>query len=182
MGLRRIFMKKLLIVVDFQNDFVSGRLGFEGADLLDDVIANKIKAYHKNKDDVIFTLDTHYSDYLSTNEGQHLPVEHCQKGTTGHELYGKVKSLSEDALMFEKPTFPSLELANYLIKHNYSEVELCGLVSNICVLSNAVMVKSALPNAQIIVDAKATDSFDKDLHEKSLDVMSGLHIKVINRT
>lgn len=167
MGLRRIFMKKLLIVVDFQNDFVSGSLGFEGADLLDDVI---------------FTLDTHYSDYLSTNEGQHLPVEHCQKGTTGHELYGKVKSLSEDALMFEKPTFPSLELANYLIKHNYSEVELCGLVSNICVLSNAVMVKSALPNAQIIVDAKATDSFDKDLHEKSLDVMSGLHIKVINRT
>ena len=83
--------------------------------------------------------------------------------------------------MFEKPTFPSLDLANYLKDKEYQEVELCGLVSNICVMTNAVMVKASLPNAKIIVDAKATDSFNKDLHEKCLDILEGIHISVINR-
>ena len=83
--------------------------------------------------------------------------------------------------IFEKPTFPSLELANYLKDLKYQEVELCGLVSNICVLSNAIMVKSALPNANIVIDAFATDSFDKELQSKAFDVLEGLHIKVINR-
>ncbi|MDD2575135.1 MAG: cysteine hydrolase [Acholeplasmataceae bacterium] len=175
-------MKRLLIVVDFQNDFVTGSLGFENATYLENIIVNKILKYHHEMDDVIFTLDTHQPNYLETNEGKHLPVKHCLKGSYGHQLYGKVKDLVRNSKVFEKPTFPSLDLANYLKDKDYTEVELCGLVSNICVLSNAVMVKSALPNAQIIVDAQATSSHDTEMHEKCLDIMGGLHINVINRT
>ncbi len=174
-------MKKLLIVVDYQNDFVDGALGFEGANKLDEVIANKIKDYKKNNYDVIFTFDTHDEDYMQTEEGNNLPVKHCIKGTIGHELYGKVKNCfdKDGDVYFEKPTFPSLELANYLKDKEYEEIELCGLVSNICVLSNVVMVKSALPNAKIIVDSKATDSFDKKLNEYTLEILKGIHVKVL---
>lgn len=174
-------MKKLLIVVDFQNDFVDGSLGFQGAEILDQVISRKIKEYREKNQNVIFTQDTHDKGYLNTNEGRHLPIEHCICGTYGHQFYGQVYGLAKDSKIFKKTTFPSLELANYLVDKNYDEVELCGLVSNICVLSNAIMVKSALPDAQIIVDATATNSNDKQMHEKCLDIMSGLHINVINR-
>lgn len=82
--------------------------------------------------------------------------------------------------MFEKDTFPSIDLGIYLREKNYDEIELCGLVSNICVISNAIIAKSALPNAHIIVDALATASADKVLHKKTLDVMQGLHVEVLN--
>lgn len=170
----------LLIVVDYQNDFVDGALGFPDASLLDVKIADKIKMYHKNGDHVIFTMDTHEKNYLDTFEGKNLPVPHCIKGTEGHELYGEVaKSVDKKDMIFEKPAFPSLDLANYLKDKKYEKIELVGLVSNICVLSNAVMVKAALPEAEIIVDASCTDSFDKSLNEKCLDVLEGMQIKVI---
>lgn len=174
-------MKKLLLVVDFQNDFVTGSLGFSGAEKLEEVIVQKINEYKNNGDDVIFTLDTHDEDYPETVEGRYLPVKHCIKGSVGHDFYGQVKDLTFDSLVFEKPTFPSLELANYLKDKDYGVVEVCGLVSNICVLSNAIMVKSALPNVEIIVDAKATASNDPELNEKCFDIMTGLHIQVLNR-
>lgn len=175
-------MKKLLIVVDFQNDFVNGALGFAGAENLDEIIAEKIKQYRKNKWDVAFTLDTHSEDYLSTQEGKNLPVKHCIKGTFGHELYGKcAESVLNTDRLFYKPGFGSSELLEYLKNSEYEEVELAGLVSNICILSNAVIAKTALPEALITVDAKATDSFNKDLNEKALDIMEGIQIKVINR-
>lgn len=171
---------KLLIVVDYQNDFVDGALGFAGAEKLDEKIAQKIKEYHKNNDEVIFTLDTHYKDYSESLEGKYLPVPHCIKGTDGHKLYGKTaNSIGKNDKVFEKLTFPSLELAVYLKDKAYECVEIVGLVSNICVLSNAIMVKSALPDTEIIVDANYTDSFDRSLHNKCLDIMEGLHIKVI---
>ena len=98
----------------------------------------------------------------------------------GHEIYGKVANLVPKATqVFYKPTFPSLDLANYLFTRDYDEVEICGLVSNICVISNAVMVKSALPNARIVVNHLLTDSYDKALHEKTIDVMKGMQIEVI---
>jgi nicotinamidase-related amidase len=172
-------MKRALIVVDFQNDFVDGSLGFEDADRLDEVIADKIQAALDRGDDLYFTMDTHDESYLDTYEGKHLPTQHCIKGTEGHELYGSVKSYMDKATrIFEKPTFPSLDLANHLKSSDYTEVELCGLVSNICVLSNAVMVKAALPEAAIVIDRRATDSFDKELHEKAMDVMEGLQMEI----
>ena len=174
-------MKKLLVVVDYQNDFVDGALGFKGAELLADTIKEKIENYLNSNNDVIFTLDTHNEKYMDTHEGKNLPVIHCVKGSEGWKVNKKVDYLDKAIKVFEKPTFPSLDLANYLKDSDYEEVELCGLVSNICVISNAVMVKSALPNANIFIDAKATDSFDKVLQEKCFDVLEGLHIKVINR-
>ena len=93
----------------------------------------------------------------------------------------EVDYLDKAVKVFEKPTFPSLELGNYLKNQDYNEVELCGLVSNICVLTNAVIVKASLPNARILIDKNATDSFNKELQEKCFDVLEGIHIEVINR-
>lgn len=174
-------MKKLLIVVDYQVDFVDGALGFPGAEKLEPIIYEKIKTYKANGDDVIFTFDTHDENYLSTVEGKKLPVVHCIKGSIGHRLYGRLNEFLNDSMSFEKVTFGSLELGFYLKDKEYSEIEVCGLVSNICVISNAIIAKSALPNAIIKVDAKATASFNADLHNKVLDVLDGLHIDVINR-
>lgn len=175
-------MKKCLIIVDYQNDFIDGTLGFENAINIKDNIIKKIKEYRLRNDDIIFTMDTHSDDYLETEEGNHLPVIHCVKGTVGHEIQKDilVLKLPKDKV-FEKPTFPSLELGKYLEKKEYESIEICGLVSNICVISNAIIAKSALPNAHIFIDALATDSYDKNLHNKTLDVLEGLHIEVINK-
>jgi nicotinamidase/pyrazinamidase len=175
-------MKKLLIVVDYQRDFVDGALGFEKAIKLESIIYQKILEYKNNQDEVIFTLDTHDEHYIETHEGRNLPVEHCIFGTKGHALFGKIKELVDDSTkQIIKYTFPSIELANFLVGKEYASIELCGVVSNICVLSNAVMVKSAVPNTEIIIDSLATASFDDDLHEKALDILEALYISVKNR-
>ena len=169
-------------IVDFQKDFVDGSLGFEGAEALDERIAEKISMYRKNGHDVVFTFDTHFDDYSETQEGKNLPVKHCIEGTKGWEIYGKTGGmrLKEDKI-FKKNTFPSLELAKWLEAQDYEQIELVGLVSNICVLTNAVMAKAALPEAQIIVDAQCTASADENIHQKALDVLEGIQIKVVNR-
>ena len=172
-------MKKLLIVVDFQNDFIDGSLGFPRATKLVSVIKNKINEYLNNNDDIIYTLDTHFNNYLDTYEGKNLPVAHCIDNTFGHMVNSECDYLDKAIKVFKKNTFPSLELAKYLENTDYDYVELCGLVSNICVLSNAVMVKSALPNAEIVIDKAATASFDEELEQKAFDVLGGLQIKVL---
>lgn len=172
-------MKKLLIVVDFQNDFIDGALGFPKALTLVDLIKNKIEEYNENNDDIIYTLDTHDENYMNTCEGANLPVKHCLDGSFGHQINSKCDFTKQAVKVFKKPTFPSLELAKYLETTNYDYVELCGLVSNICVLSNAIMVKSALPNAKIIIDSKLTASFDEELEQKAFDVLRGLHIEIL---
>jgi nicotinamidase-related amidase len=174
-------MPKLLIVVDFQNDFVTGALGFPGASDIHDLICEKIEEYQCAGETVVFTKDTHLSGYLDTQEGRNLPVEHCISGTYGHALFGRVQELSVDCRIFEKNTFGSDILFDYLRKSDFDWIELVGLVSNICVLTNAVLAKTALPEAQIIVDAKCTDSFDKVLHEKALDILESIQVKVIHR-
>ncbi len=175
-------MKKLLIVVDYQVDFVSGSLGFPGAEALDGPIAARIAAYRAAGDDVAFTLDTHGPDYAGTQEGRKLPVPHCLRDTEGWALYGETgKALRPGDPVFEKETFPSLDLADWLRDKDYAAVELCGLVSNICVLSNAVMVKAALPQAELTVDARLTAGADQDLHQKALDVLEGIHVTVTGR-
>lgn len=172
-------MKKLLIVVDYQNDFVNGSLGFNGAEKLENKIIEKISEYKDN--DVIYTLDTHNENYMDTMEGKNLPVKHCIKNSEGWNLYGRLKDLLKDNQCFEKETFGSTKLFDYLLNNNYESIELVGLVSNICVISNAIIAKTALPEAEIIVDASCTASFDDSLNQKALDVMEGLQIKIINR-
>jgi len=174
-------MKELLIVVDYQNDFVDGSLGFPAAAGLHDRICKKIKEYRSKGQQVAFTLDTHEEDYASTQEGRNLPVKHCIRGTGGHQLFGEVQALSEGCLSFEKCTFGSGLLFSYLQQNNFESIELVGLVSNICVISNAVLAKTALPEAQIIVDADCTASNDPVLNEKAFDIMEGLQMKISGR-
>lgn len=176
-------VKKALIVVDYQNDFVDGSLGFEKAKLLEQPIIEKIKKYKKENFDIIFTFDTHTDNYLDTIEGKNLPIIHCVDNTKGWEIYGKVSDMFDidNDIYFKKDTFGSLKLAQFLCEKNYEVVELVGLVSNICILSNAVLAKSALPQARIIVDAKCTASFDDDMNNKALDILEGIHIEVLNR-
>ena len=170
-------MKKCLIVVDYQNDFVSGSLGFEKAKTLELGIANKINSYHVNGDDVIFTLDTHYDDYMDSYEGKHLPVLHCIEGTDGHKLYGCVAGcVSVEDIIFRKSVFGSDSLYEYLKTACYSSVELVGVVTNICVVSNAVLAKTALPDADIIVDSALTASNNEGLHKAALDTMESMQI------
>ncbi len=185
-------MKKLLVVVDFQNDFVVGSLGFDGAEKLDEPIVRKIEEYRTNGDEVIFTLDIHPRHYLETQEGKNLPVEHCIEGSWGQELYGSVaESVRSSDSLFAKPAFGSVGLLEYLMRKQcaadkegvmpFSHIEVVGLVSNICVLSNVVLAKTVCPEVPIIVDARCTDSYDKALHEKALDIMEGIQIEVVNR-
>ena len=177
-------MKKCLIVVDYQNDFVTGSLGFPGAAETERNIVDKIKQYRDNGDEIIFTFDTHEKDYIDTQEGRNLPVVHCLRGTPGHGLYGEVAGLIlESDKKFYKNTFGSDELYQYLKSPEtemFESIELAGLVSNICVIANAVLAKTAQPEIPVTVDAKCTASHDAALNKAALDVMSGLQINIIN--
>ena len=175
-------MKKCLIVVDYQVDFVSGSLGFTKAASLEDRIAEKIMQYRKTDDVIIFTFDTHDENYIHTLEGQQLSIPHCLKGTEGHALYGKIKELQKaNDPCFYKDTFGSDTLLEYLKKETFTSIELVGVVSNICVLANAVLAKTAQPQIPILVDASCTASSDETLHNEALDIMAGLQITVIGR-
>ena len=177
-------MNRYLFVIDYQNDFVDGALGFPGAEKLDEKIAAKVRAYGRGH--VLFTRDTHFDNYLSTREGRNLPVEHCIKGSSGWQVYGEtaaalkeVEAAAIDKLVFGMDVTDSAIAA--VLPERADEIELVGLVSNICVVSNACVLQSRYPEATIMVDAACTDSFDKALHEKVLDVLQGLQVKVMNR-
>ena len=175
-------MKKCLIVVDYQNDFVTGSLGFPQALALEDAIADKIAQYRQAGDEVLFTFDTHTGEYLLTREGRYLPVPHCIGGTEGHKLYGKVgQAVSEDDWCFIKYTFGSDALYDFLKQNHFTSIELVGVFTDICVISNAVLAKTAQPETNVIVDARCCASNRPDLGEKALDVMESLQIDVINR-
>ena len=177
-------MNRYLFVIDYQNDFVDGALGFPGAEKLDEKIAAKVRAYGKGK--VLFTRDTHFENYMDTREGKNLPVPHCIRGSFGWEVYGETaRALNEveakaiDKLVFGMDVTDPATAA--VLPEAADEIEMVGLVSNICVVSNAVVLQSKYPEATIIVDAQCTDSFDKALHEKVLDVLGGFQVQVINR-
>ncbi len=177
-------MERYLFVIDYQNDFVDGALGFPGAEKLDEKIAAKVRAYGEGH--VLFTRDTHFENYLNTREGRNLPVVHCVRGTHGWQVYGEtakalaqVKAKAIDKLVFGMDT--SDPATAEVLPEQADEIELVGLVSNICVVSNAVVLQSKYPEATIVVDAGCTDSFDKELHRKVLDVLEGFQVRVINR-
>lgn len=175
-------MKKLLLVVDYQKDFVDGSLGFPEAAAMESGIAAKIQAYRDSGDTVAFTMDTHGGEYLMTQEGKRLPIPHCIKGGSGWQLYGRVKdSRKPEDPVFLKSCFGSKELFDWLQAQAFSMIELVGVVTNICVISNAVLCKTACPETAVVIDAALCASGDKELHEKSLDVMAGLQCVIENR-
>lgn len=170
--------KSMFLVVDYQNDFVDGSLGFDGAELLDKRIANRIIEYGEGK--VIYAQDTHFNNYLETREGKALPVKHCIIGTKGWDIYGETKKALEEvkAKGFKKSGFGinPFELESF---KDIDVLEIAGLVTNMCVISNVCIFQAINPEMEIIVNSKLCDSFDKDLHRKTLDVLKGLQVKVI---
>lgn len=178
-------MKKLLVVIDYQKDFVDGALGFKKAETLEDGIYNKVKKYLENDDKVLFTYDTHFENYLETREGKSLPVTHCYIDTEGHKLYGKLKEFvgTANTLHYNKSAFgiapkDMLKIASDL-GESPDEIELVGVVTNMCVISNVVTFQAQYINANLTVDGTLCASFDDSLHDKALDVIEALSVKVI---
>lgn len=168
---------KVLVVVDMQNDFISGTLGSkEASDILENV-KEKIENYRQLDYPVIFTRDTHDVNYLESQEGKHLPVEHCIIHTPGWEIASQLEVA--DSKIINKPSFGSFELANY-IKAEYpkAEIELIGLCTDICVISNAMILKAALPEAQIKVDASCCAGVTPESHNNALEAMKMCQITI----
>ena len=177
-------MDRYLFVIDYQNDFVDGALGFPGAEKLDAGIAAKVRSYGEGH--VLFTRDTHFDNYLQTREGRLLPVPHCIRGSQGWQLYGEtaaacaeVKAPAIDKLVFGMDVTDPATAA--VLPAHADEIELVGLVSNICVVSNACVLQARYPEARILVDARLTASMDPAMHEKVLDVLEGFQVQVLNR-
>ena len=126
-------------------------------------------------------MDTHGENYLDTQEGKKLPIPHCLCGSEGWQLHGRLRYQLAYCTFFEKNTFGSLDLLHYLEEKRYDVIELVGVVSNICVISNAILAKAAQPEAQIIVDAQCVASNDPAMQEKAFDILENLHIDVVNR-
>ncbi len=175
-------MTHLLIVVDMQKDFVDGSLGTGEAQTIVPAVVEKI---HKHTDDILVTLDTHQSDYLHTAEGEHLPVVHCVKNTDGWTLNTAVADALADknVTVFEKPTFGSVTMADYIREHydpNELSIELIGLCTDICVVSNALLLKAYFPQTPIYVDAACCAGVTPDSHAAALTTMRMCQIEVVN--
>ncbi len=166
-------MKKTLIVVDMQKDFIDGSLGTKEAEAIVEKVKNKITQYKERGDKIIFTRDTHQEDYLNTNEGKHLPVVHCKKGTDGWEI---AKGLEvPGAIYIDKPNFGYMNWKDYHLE----EVELVGLCTDICVVSNALIIKAAYPEIKVTVDARCCAGVTPESHEAALTTMKMCQIEVI---
>ena len=171
--------KKLLVVVDYQKDFVDGSLTVERARELEKVIVDKIEKYRQDNQDIMFTKDTHYTNYLTTREGRYIPIEHCIIDTEGHGLYGEVAKYEKHAKkVFNKTSFGSIDLAKYISRSDYEEVEFCGVVSNICVLSNIIMTQTYNEKVEIKVDLNATKGMDDEIDSTLKKYLEQLTVRV----
>ncbi len=173
-------MQKLLIVVDMQNDFIDGALGTAEAVNIVDKVKAKIEGFDGT---VIFTRDTHYENYLSTQEGKKLPVEHCIKGSYGWQIRKELEELRKTPAV-DKPTFGSAELAKMLTETNENEeiesVTLIGLCTDICVISNAMLIKAFMPEIKVIVDAACCAGVTPESHRTALAAMKMCQIEIEN--
>lgn len=170
---------KLLVVVDMQNDFVSGALGTrEAADIVPYVVGKVVEAVNAGET-VVFTQDTHNQDYLNTQEGRNLPVPHCVKGTEGWQIISQLQEYTVGRVCVEKPTFGSTALAHLAAQGGYDEIELVGLCTDICVISNAMLLKAALPEAKITVDSSCCAGVTPASHQNALGAMKMCQIAVL---
>lgn len=167
---------KILVVVDMQKDFIDGALGTPEAVAIVPSVIEKIKEYERAGDLILYTKDTHFGDYLSTREGRLLPVEHCIKGTSGHDVPPEI--LRGHDIIFEKLTFGSVELVDYLKEKEFDEVELIGLCTDICVVSNALLIKAAFPEKEVSVDSSCCAGVTPDTHNAALTTMKMCQINV----
>ena len=172
--------KKILVVVDAQNDFITGALGNKECDVATNVIAEEIRS--GKYDDVIFTRDTHDENYLNTQEGKKLPVPHCIRNTEGWQIRNELDSLRKTEPI-DKETFGSTDLAAELVAMNIDDeigsITFVGLCTDICVISNALLVKAALPEVPIIVDAACCAGVTPESHENALNAMKMCQIDIV---
>ena len=169
---------KYLIVIDMQKDFVTGALGTKEAQAILPGVIARIEAAKAAGETVLYTLDTHETNYMDTAEGRKLPVPHCIRDTDG------VLEALESTLGFEKPTFGSIELADYLASQTENPdgagmtIELCGVCTDICVVSNTLLIKATLPEAEIIVDSALCAGVTPAAHDAALATMRSCQIDV----
>lgn len=168
---------KLLVVVDMQNDFIDGALGSPAARSIVDKVCKKIDGWDGR---VLFTMDTHYDDYLDTVEGLHIPVEHCINDTHGWELHPDIQErYSGDSFRVYKDSFGSSELANVISFLDINEVQFVGLCTDICVVSNALLVRSMCPGVKVSVDASCCAGTSKEAHDAALLVMEKCCVDIV---
>lgn len=183
-------MEQILVVVDMQNDFIDGALGTKEAVQIVPYVVDKIKAYKDQGNPIYFTKDTHEEDYLDTQEGRNLPVQHCIRGTKGWELHPQIEALSEELqstsdnpIIFEKGIFGAEVLAQTLredIKDpSQTEIELVGLCTDICVISNAILLKTYMPEVIVKVDGACCSGVTPQSHENALEAMKMCQIQII---
>ncbi len=174
-------MKQFLIVVDMQKDFVDGALGTPEAVAIVPRVAEKIRQF---PGEIFVTMDTHGSDYLESSEGKKLPVPHCIRETAGWQLNGLVAQALEgkNYTLVEKPTFGSVELPRRIARAAGEEpftLELIGLCTDICVVSNALLLKASFPEAPISVDASCCAGVSPKTHQAALDTMACCQIDIL---
>ncbi len=167
---------KLLIVVDMQNDFIDGALGTPEAVAIVANVGAKMDAYRAAGDDIIFTRDTHQENYLDTAEGKNLPVVHCVQGTQGWQVRSELED--EKCLHIDKPNF-GWPHWHTLGLEKYEEIELVGLCTDICVVSNALILKAQYPDLPLTVDAACCAAVTPATHEAALATMKMCQVKVI---
>lgn len=172
-------MRKILVVVDMQKDFIDGSLGTKEAQAIVTPVIEKMKSYEKS--DIYVTRDTHGENYLDTAEGKKLPVVHCVEGTEGWQLHPEIEALAEPEHIINKPTFGSMTLMEQLKAENEKEpleIELVGLCTDICVVSNALLLKAAMPENSIKIDASCCAGVTPKSHEAALTTMQMCQIEV----
>ena len=171
-------MQKILLVVDMQNDFIDGALGTAEAEKIVPLVKEKIEGFDGT---VLFTRDTHFDNYMETQEGKRLPVPHCIKGTEGWQIRKELDALRTTEAI-DKLTFGSSELGQLLVKKNEEEpiesITVIGLCTDICVISNALLAKAFLPETEICVDAKCCAGVTPQSHENALNAMSVCQIVI----
>lgn len=168
-------MGKTLIVVDVQNDFVDGSLGTKEAQAIIPNVKKKIKEYRDRGDQIIFTLDTHQTNYLETYEGKHLPVVHCVQDSVGWQISDELGLDVEKDILIEKHTFGYLNWKDF----DFEEVEICGLCTDICVISNALIIRATYPEIDITVDSSCCAGVTPETHKAALETMKMCQIEVI---
>ncbi len=169
-------MKKTLIVVDMQNDFIDGALGTKEAQMIVGNVKKKIAEYQERGDQIIFTRDTHQENYLDTPEGRKLPVKHCIYGTKGWEIADGLEV--PGCTYIDKPTFGW----THWNEMRFEEIELVGLCTDICVVSNALLLKAMFPDVEITVDADCCAGVTPQTHRAALKTMKMCQIQVVEKT
>ena len=173
-------MKKLLVVVDMQNDFINGSLGTNEAQSIVPNVKAKIEEYHRNEQEIIFTRDTHNADYLKTQEGRNLPVEHCIKGTEGWQIADVLNA--DKMATYSHIDKPSFGFTKWNLRNSIAEcdeIELVGLCTDICVISNALLLKAFYPETKITVDASCCAGVTPQSHKNALEAMKMCQINIV---